>query len=83
MRRLKHLSLSRLNHRYPRVQAHPEVVQCTADLHHQREHSVILTLSAVVVDSAQTPDRMSRYIWHSAAPTSGCCCSHTTMPRSA
>ena len=29
------LSLSRLNHRLPRIQAHPEVVQGTAELHHQ------------------------------------------------
>src|SRR5215471_11274453 len=42
------------------------------------EHSVILTLSVAAVDDAQTPDRRSRYTWHSAGPTSGCCCSHTT-----
>src|SRR5213593_393800 len=29
-----HLSLSRLNHWLPRAQAHPEVMQGTADLHH-------------------------------------------------
>ena len=29
------VSLSRLNHRLPQSQAHPEVVQGTADLHHQ------------------------------------------------
>jgi hypothetical protein len=29
------LSLSRLNHRLPRDQAHPEVVQGTAAFHHQ------------------------------------------------
>jgi hypothetical protein len=28
------LSLSRLNHRLPRGQAHPEVVQGTAEFHH-------------------------------------------------
>src|SRR5947208_13193532 len=31
----KHLSLSRLNHWLPRGQAHPEVVQGTAEFHHQ------------------------------------------------
>src|SRR2546425_2728653 len=29
------LSLSRLNHRLPGCEAHPEVVQGTADVHHQ------------------------------------------------
>ena len=29
-----HLSLSRLNHRLPGREAHPEVMQGTADLHH-------------------------------------------------
>src|SRR5215471_3840318 len=29
------LSLSRLNHGYPRVQAHPDIVQGTAELHHE------------------------------------------------
>ena len=29
------LSLSRLNHRLPRGQAHPEVVQGTTEFHHQ------------------------------------------------
>jgi hypothetical protein len=38
-----------------------------------REHSVILTLSVAAVDDAQTPDRRSRYTWHSEVPTSGCC----------
>src|SRR5262245_38638130 len=32
---LLHLSLSRLNHGQPGVQAHPEVVQGTAELHHE------------------------------------------------
>src|SRR5713101_3689654 len=30
-----HLSLSRLNHWLPRAQAHPKVMQGTADFHHQ------------------------------------------------
>ena len=30
-----HLSLSRLNHGQPGVQAHPEMVQGTTELHHQ------------------------------------------------
>jgi len=48
-----------------------------------REHSVILTLSAAAVNDAQTPDRRSRYTWHSAALTCGCCWPHTTRPLSA
>jgi hypothetical protein len=32
---LLYLSLSRLNHWLPRSQAHPKVMQGTADLHHQ------------------------------------------------
>src|SRR6516165_1837878 len=47
------------------------------------EHSVILTLSAAAVNDAQTPDRRSRYTWHSAALTCGCCWPHTTRPLSA
>src|SRR4029077_8320712 len=31
----RHLSLSRLNHWLPRMQAHPEVVQGTTEFHHQ------------------------------------------------
>jgi hypothetical protein len=31
----KHMSLSRLNHWLPRIQAHPEVVQGTAEFHHE------------------------------------------------
>src|SRR5216683_1305618 len=34
-RRAIHLSLSRLNHWLPRGQAHPEVVEGTAECHHQ------------------------------------------------
>src|SRR5712692_7815642 len=30
-----HLSLSRLNHRLPRREAHPEIMQGTAQFHHQ------------------------------------------------
>ena len=32
---IDHLSLSRLNHRLPRGQAHPEVMEGTAAFHHQ------------------------------------------------
>ena len=35
MAKLNHLSLSRLNHRLPRGQTHPEVMQGTAEFHHQ------------------------------------------------
>jgi hypothetical protein len=33
------------------------------------EHSVILTLPAVVLDDAQTPDQRCRYTWHNAGLT--------------
>src|SRR4029453_17846615 len=48
-----------------------------------REHSVILTLPVVSVDSAQTPDPKCRYTWHNAALTCGYCSPHTTKPPSA
>jgi hypothetical protein len=32
---LEHLSLSRLNHWLPRCETHPEVVQGTAEFHHE------------------------------------------------
>ena len=32
---VRQLSLSRLNHRLPRAEAHTEVVQCTAEFHHE------------------------------------------------
>jgi hypothetical protein len=31
----QHLSLSRLDHWPPGTQTHPEIMQCTADFHHQ------------------------------------------------
>jgi hypothetical protein len=34
-RRQPYLSLSRLNHWLPRIQAHPEVVQGTTEFHYQ------------------------------------------------
>ena len=49
----------------------------------RREHSVILTFPVIAVDSAQTPDRGCRYIWHSATLTCDCCSPHTTRHRSA
>ena len=39
----------------------------------KREHSFILTFPVIAVDSAQTPDRVCRYIWHIAALTCDCC----------
>jgi hypothetical protein len=47
------------------------------------EHSVILTFPVAVVDTAQTPDPVCRYTWHSAARASDCCWLHTTRPPSA
>ena len=35
------LSLSRLNHGQPGVQAHPEIVQGTAELHHQVTNTLL------------------------------------------
>jgi hypothetical protein len=36
-----HLSLSRLNHRLPRRKAHPEIVQGTAEFHHEIADAVL------------------------------------------
>src|SRR5438093_13783970 len=49
----------------------PESTAPLSDL--EREHSVILTFPIIAVDSAQTPDRVCRYIWHSVARASDCC----------
>jgi hypothetical protein len=35
------LSLSRLNHWLPRIQTHPEIVQGTAELHHEIAHALL------------------------------------------
>jgi hypothetical protein len=35
------MSLSRLNHGQPGLQAHPEIVQGTAELHHQVTHTLL------------------------------------------
>src|SRR5882672_4925355 len=35
------MSLSRLNHWLPRAQAHPEVVEGTAELHHEITHALL------------------------------------------
>jgi len=59
----------------------PESTAPLSDL--EREHSVILTFPIIAVDSAQTPDRVCRYIWHSVARASDCCWLHTTRHRSA
>src|SRR4051794_17737964 len=56
----------------------PEMGMVVSDHKLPREHSVILTFPAIAVDSAQTPDRVCRYIWHSAALTCDCCSPHTT-----
>src|SRR4029450_2170743 len=42
-----HLSLSRLNHWLPRVQAHPEVMQGTADLHHHIADALLPEADAI------------------------------------
>ena len=45
------LSLSRLNHRQPRVQAYPEVVQGAAELHHQVADPLLPQADAVFHDA--------------------------------
>src|SRR5262245_57079419 len=47
----KLLSLSRLNHRQPRVQAYPEVVQGAAELHHQVADPLLPQADAVFHDA--------------------------------
>ena len=51
--------------------------------HQQREHSVILTFPVAAVGTAQTPDRVCRYTWHSEARASDYRWLHTTRPQSA
>src|SRR5215831_11967880 len=46
-----HLSLSRLNHWLPRIQAHPEVVQGTAEFHHQITDPLLPQADAVLHDA--------------------------------
>jgi hypothetical protein len=46
-----HLSLSRLNHRLPRGQAYPEVVQGTAAFHHQITNTLLPQADAVFDDA--------------------------------
>ena len=50
-----HLSLSRLNHRLPWGQAHPEVVQGTAEFHHEITDA-LLPQADPVFDDATTLD---------------------------
>src|SRR6266581_5217181 len=46
------LSLSRLNHRLPRGQAYPEVVQGTAEFHHQITDTLLPQADPVLHDAA-------------------------------
>src|SRR5262244_3706399 len=46
-----HLSLSRLNHRQPRIQAHPEIVQGATDLHHHITNTFFPQTHAVFDDT--------------------------------
>src|SRR6266446_2832078 len=48
----KQLSLSRLNHRLPRYEAHPEVVQGTAQFHHEITDTVLPQPNPVFDDTA-------------------------------
>src|SRR5215471_19301937 len=45
------LSLSRLNHRQPRIQAHPEIVQGATDLHHHITNTFFPQTHAVFDDT--------------------------------
>ena len=45
------MSLSRLNHRLPRCEAHPEVVQGTAQFHHQIADALLPQADAVLDDA--------------------------------
>ena len=47
-----HLGLSRLNHRLPMREAHPEVRQGTADLHHHIADTLLPQTDAVFHDMA-------------------------------
>src|SRR5215472_9619201 len=47
----RYLSLSRLNHWLPRMQAHPEVVQGTAEFHHQVTDPLLPQADAVLHDT--------------------------------
>ncbi len=51
-RRRVQLSLSRLNHRLPGGEAHPEVVQGTAEFHHQIADTLLPQADAVFDDAA-------------------------------
>src|SRR5262249_14389824 len=46
------LSLSRLNHGQPRIQAHSEIVQGTAELHHQVTNTLLPQADPVFDDAA-------------------------------
>jgi hypothetical protein len=50
--RTTQLSLSRLNHRLPGREAHPEVMQSTADLHHQITDPLLPQAAPVLHDAA-------------------------------
>src|SRR5262245_30733101 len=46
------MSLSRLNHRYPRVHAHPEIVQGATEFHHQLTGARLPQAAPVLHDTA-------------------------------
>jgi hypothetical protein len=51
--RTRHMSLSRCNHWLPRSQAHPEVVQGTAEFHHQIPDVLLPQPDAVFDDTTR------------------------------
>ena len=72
------LSVSRLNHWLPRMQAHPEVVQGTSEFHHQIADARLPQADAVFHDAAAlapargTGSLCNRRWWRSWFAT--CCC---------
>jgi hypothetical protein len=47
-----HLNLSRVNHRLPRAQTHPEVVQGTAEFHHEIADTLLPQADPVLHNAA-------------------------------
>jgi hypothetical protein len=55
-----HVSLSRLNHRLPRREAHPEVMQGTTEFHHQIADALLPQADPVFDDAAALDTALDR-----------------------
>ncbi len=55
-----HVSLSRLNHRLPRREAYPEVMQGTTEFHHQIADALLPQADPVFDDAAALGERLIR-----------------------